>query len=134
MLVLLKDCKNYDKIITLMTINKHLPQPADVHARRVEVRPRHLWNPCGLPLHPHGHCRSGLDFVKTQIQVKIQREIQENNHKIQQLYSTPSAHFSPIIIFFFFFKRSYFVFPFFQGHCCCSSDYNYMTVVCTESL
>ena len=82
MLVLLKDCKNYDTIITLMTINKHLPQPADVHARRVEVRPRHLWNPRRLPLHPHGHCRSGLDFVKTQIK------------------STPSAHFSPIIIFF----------------------------------
>ena len=133
MLVLLKAFKNYDTIITLMTINKHLPQPADVHARRVEVRPRHLWNPCRLPLHPHGHCRSGLDFVKTQIQVKIQREIQENNHKIQQLKSTPSAHFSPIIIFFSS-KDLILSFLNFQGHCCCNSDYNYMTVVCTESL
>ena len=46
-----------------LTINwRNSLQPTDVHARCVEVRPRHLWNPRSLPLHPHGNSCSGLNL------------------------------------------------------------------------
>ena len=51
-----------------------LPQPTDVHARCVEVRPRHLRRPCSLPLHSHGHCCPGLNFEKHKTEIEIQAQ------------------------------------------------------------